>query len=180
MLLFLEKSWPGRIQLCTTGCLKEGIMGQKQGDRDGRGASAVYCSYLLLRVQLLYRSVLLTFSSNRSREGSSVPRVSQHPQSVTKHSLSHIHKHASTHARCQHIFAPNVQCSWVLAHFCRWTEYYSITDLLLLTFPPVTSAVWHLWLLLKCLGDHGMDCRDIWWRHLCYRRRWIILTVLVV
>lgn len=98
---------------CAPQGVKEGKMGQKQVDRDGR-ASAVFSSFLLLRVQMLYWSLLLTFSSNRSRGGSSVPRVFQHPQSVTKHSLSHVHKHTRTHAHCQHLFAPNVQCSWVL------------------------------------------------------------------
>lgn len=107
------------------------------------------------------------------------------PQSVPAPSICHqtfsfTHTQTHTHARK----LPTYICSKCpvflgFALFCRWTEYYSITNLLLLTFPPVTSAVWHLWLLLKCLGDHGMDCRDIWWRHLCYRRRWIILTVLV-
>lgn len=72
LLSFWEKACPGGIHLCTTECLIR--------EKDGRVTSAIFSSFLLLRVQMwLYLSVLLTLSSNRSIEASLVPRVSQHP-----------------------------------------------------------------------------------------------------
>lgn len=89
LLSFWEEGWLGGIHLWATGCLERAT--ERQGWKGEQGR-------LLLRPAAETSDLLLLpISSSRSREAS-LPRVSQHPQSVTTHSHTERGAHTHTHA----------------------------------------------------------------------------------